>query len=317
VNTLVVYVLLSTSGMSCNNVSVGDRGLELHVATFNVQDVNETFEETRVRMRTMARGLEDALPFWSLIGIQESRYKKDWTGLPGLSTSYQLDEEFDCGGVVTTGAGCFGSYLGTDLVGTYRGNGVVAQEYWDLRTEIRVDLEGPSDVQAGGGVRTMYGRRLFHRTMGQVFPFFSVHMVPESAPLERQLNQARNLVNAVREAWRDGDMPPIVVGDFNCGSWDRQIREVIYSEFFEASGLNSIDLVFIGRPQRYRNAAGTILPAATDEVSGSYDPGPQSDHSATWVKLLADDSADMTTASVPPEQDLGGRRGCRPVVGED
>jgi endonuclease/exonuclease/phosphatase family metal-dependent hydrolase len=289
--------------------------LEFIVTTFNVQNIDETKPETNDRMRELARGLKARVPFWSLMAIQESRYRKIWTGIPELSVAYQEDQNIGCPpGFPKTAAQCLASYLGTSRVLTRRGNAVIAQNNWELLGEFHYQLEGESEVPTGGLIRTMTGSRMHHISSGQIVPFISVHTVPMSASLDRQERQVRRILSGARQLWQEDDLPPVLAGDFNCGGWNRRIRELIYEYFYEASQRPTVDLVFVGRPQRWVGSGGVILPVEPREgqpPSGQYDPGDLSDHLATWVRLRWDLSKEPRDVPMPPDEDMGGR-GCRP-----
>ena len=204
---LIIVTFVTTGVLTCNGANI-----EMYVATLNMQNKDESEQATRNRMRLFGRGISAQLPFWTLIGIQESQYtkKREWDSL--IHWVYHAKEDkFGCPTSCITAAGILGGHLGTSKVSTRGDIAVMATEFFDLLGDLNIQLEGASDVPVGALIRTAHGTRMRHRLWGQVIPFFSVHTTPSSASLGRRLKEVQALVSGIRGMWRRATTHPLLL----------------------------------------------------------------------------------------------------------
>lgn len=227
------------------------------------------------RLRALAGYVKTEFPFWSAVALQELYYERDrvfdvasggiWVDLLDLDIS-------GCG----KAAACFASKLGSGHINAQRhAVGLVADsETWELVLWPPVPFGSPlcwggSACQATHAVRwarlgekrngiiwrTAVGVRLRNKYSGITVPFWATH-ISATDDQPRQRDELRDLVELIDESYVAGDMAPVVAGDFNCGSWNEMTRGVITEGFREASGVNGVLLVFVGRPENFPAAPG-------------------------------------------------------------
>lgn len=98
---------------------------------------------------------------------------------------------------------------------------------------------------------------LVHRTSGMKVRLYNTHFWPGGNEKKWvRKAQANDLVKLVRQRAQYGELPPILVGDFNYTSSEESER--IIGRIFSVAARDSIDVVYVGRPTTFTKAHGKI-----------------------------------------------------------
>ena len=105
--------------------------------------------------------------------------------------------------------------------------------------------------------RDLYEALLQHKASGLKVRFYDTHFWPgkEKKKWVRKV-QAKDLVKLVKKRAQYGELPPILVGDFNYTA--NEDSERIINQYFKVAARESIDVVYVGRPSIFTKAHGKI-----------------------------------------------------------
>jgi hypothetical protein len=117
----------------------------------------------------------------------------------------------------------------------------------------------------GQRMRTLYGARYKLLATGDHFHFYSTHLSTDDCSNCR-IRGAQEIVRIARERYVTGDLPPIVVGDFNDYASDRtdlfyddseylKVQAAMDLLFDDAGGHSDIMHVWVGKPEAFFGAA--------------------------------------------------------------
>ncbi len=108
--------------------------------------------------------------------------------------------------------------------------------------------------------RRVVGVRLRIRETNQILPFYSTHIsaTKSSNVIKKQLNELRG---AIKDWQKKGDLPPIVVGDFNDHKWKKKHWKIM-EEAFDRVELpqvkDKIEHCWIGKKSYFKHTYGSI-----------------------------------------------------------
>lgn len=125
-----------------------------------------------------------------------------------------------------------------------------------ITADIGPSAWGPFDW--GARRRYLIGARLQIKGTKYVLPFYSVHL---SATKRYQKDECLKIIEIVKENWVPGDLTPVVVGDFNFSTKDKEQYEVMNKHFSEVGisyGCDSIEHIWVGREVKFPNNAGAL-----------------------------------------------------------
>jgi len=109
----------------------------------------------------------------------------------------------------------------------------------------------------------LHGARLRIVGTGYVLPFYVTHIRGD------QEKASSNIVSTVLANWIEGDLPPIVVGDFNT-SPEIDAMKPYFVEI--ENGRSDVEHIWVGCGDAFINPRGTWSP-----VPSTYDPGDEFD----------------------------------------
>ncbi len=217
-----------------------------------------------------------------LLGIAQ-KFKKDWPYTVGIIGLQEVKGEIDNCPVspgVYNGAECFAlilskvfdaevdsAYSVPDHVGIVAGAPwrIIETNYWNVGTifERRYLLE----------------TTLVHSYRGWRLRFYTVHLSSQDRHMFDRLRQIKKVIKIVMERAEPGELPPIVVGDFNAGrSFDGNIPEPSVLEmekyFWRPADKSVIcgnhetgrDIVYIGRKSVFKYSMGNYILIRTNNV---------------------------------------------------
>ena len=111
--------------------------------------------------------------------------------------------------------------------------------------------------------RCAVGGRL--RLLGEsecVLPFYSVRISPKTSNAALRQAQVMNLIVMTKESWKEGDLTPVVVGDFGFERDSKTLWEMMSTDFDEitlVNGQGGSEHVWVGRESAFRHSKGTIV----------------------------------------------------------
>jgi hypothetical protein len=223
-----------------------------------------------LRLRGIAREFHSDLKSQiGLIGLQEARNDM-WGCRAGSSLSnaaYCLAAELS----ILFGPRVEGRHTlgGSEVeVGIVAGDDwrVISSDHWGIHTGF---------LGFGTRHRKMLEVLLEHRVEGFRVRFYSVHFTPGDDEKSERRHQAKRVTGIVRERARTGELPPIVVGDFNAqrnfvtGDTEASVRQLEKNFWrpIDTLNLNSvaipstgIDIIYIGKKSRFSGSAGRFRP---------------------------------------------------------
>jgi hypothetical protein len=110
-----------------------------------------------------------------------------------------------------------------------------------------------------GAVRYLLGVKLRHRETGRVLAFFTTHLANDERRRSEREGQIDRLLAIVERQVGPGELPPILVGDFNFRADERASYERLNRRCWLANEAVSgevrppvgVDHVWVGRPERF------------------------------------------------------------------
>jgi hypothetical protein len=148
------------------------------------------------------------------------------------------------------------------------------------------------DATWGENQRFIVGARFLLTGGRGVLPFYSVHVVPKSGG-PRQVKQCIDVVRIVHDNFLEGDLTPLVVGDFNFsragdpnGAYPTMDRD-----FYEAGdrvGESAIEHCWVGRESSFPSNGGVLrLVEGSYEHNRDFDDGGANltDHPCPYVEF--------------------------------
>jgi len=272
------------------------------------------------RMQRISEMVRAGWPSVGLIGLQEVR--AEMTGCRGRGQR----------GRRVNGARCFAQLLTDRYPGRVRsvfyqtdypfwpdpdgGGGVAYGPEWRLLSRARFNI-GPG-LECRGWSCQNYDRylieaRLQHRSTGKILRFYNTHFYPGRSGFRKgvRATQARELVDRIRSRVRTGELPPIVVGDFNnrtseasYGTMEDNFwrpEQVIQDSCGHAH--MSIDRIYVGKKSAFPQTRGgfQVGPQQTLLTTQSRVSGvPASDHNASGHVLYINPDDDGRNPRIGP-----------------
>lgn len=247
---------------------------------------------------------------WDLIGINEAHAFKANTKLGGKNKQFQKVQLIQClanGTFRVYMMPCFNAHLRDpdgfqDYAYQWGEIGIIAKKDVFLALgSWKKELIGKDGAFLGIGNnlhRQVVGRRFIHRASGYIIPFYSTH-ISGGVKTGIRKEQVKELVETVRANWVPGDLPPIIVGDFNSGGWDRSIWGILRKDFVELGrrhnpGTDIIDHIWMGKLSRFPDAVGIGEDDGYQELSDFFDEAcrkpakkscSKSDHWGVYIEL--------------------------------
>jgi hypothetical protein len=109
--------------------------------------------------------------------------------------------------------------------------------------------------------RCAVGGRLKLAENGAVLPFFVVRVSPKTSNAALRQAQVMGLIAMAKETWTQGDLTPLVVGDFGFDRESRTLWDMMSTDFDEvtvAFGMGGTEHVWLGKESAFRGARGTL-----------------------------------------------------------
>jgi len=234
--------------------------VDLVVRTINT---HQPAPDYPVRLFGIARLFKKEWPYGAgVIGMQE---------VPGKMTGC-----LTMSGVVD-GSECLASALGDKTASAYSNRvGIVAGYPWEIT--------GSDYWNVGNWFEKRYllETRLKHSIKGWKLRFYTTHLSSGRRYRESRLKQVREIIRIVRKRAMPGELPPIVVGDFNAGRYfdgTRPESSVLEMEKFfyrpidraleckaDAPAETGIDLVYIGKRSVFDKSTGEFVLIRTHNI---------------------------------------------------
>lgn len=233
---------------------------ELVVWTINTHRCGDTRREACPgdkypwRLRGIAHRLRAAYPAQiGLIGLQEVKAEMTACKYPPAKTNGAKCLARELSAIYNQPAE--GRYTIHNQVGLVIGGDwreVGKRTYWELSTR-----------------RYLMEAVVEHRTLGYQLRFYSTHFSNTSA--DKRLEAARKVTSLIRTRARPGELPPILVGDFNAsrdlGSNRAEASVVKLEENFwrpidkvYPTGRLGVDLIYLGKKARFPASVGDYQP---------------------------------------------------------
>jgi endonuclease/exonuclease/phosphatase family metal-dependent hydrolase len=257
---LLVVMIASTTIPPCELTPSTDFVVAALNAEGGGRHLDESATETESRYRQIGRRFLDGAGSWALIGYQELRYRRlgQWPN-PVVLESQQMTTEN------TYGANYMGDQIGADGAATLHALGYNRRFSFD---EIAVSFRNAFIGAELPGIihRTVMGARFKHRYTDLVVPFFVTH-ISATDDERRSFFEIVELLAAVRSWYVPGDMPPVIVGDFNCATWNAETQAAMLQQFVDVTaGLNEVVRIYVGRPQAFPAAWPLWQPPAKGDA---------------------------------------------------
>ncbi len=219
-----------------------------------------------------------------LLGIAR-KFRQAWphtVGVIGMQEVRGVMDNCPDGTGGSNGAGCFASILSrifnVEVDSAYsvpNHVGIVAGRPW------RITGSDHWNVGSLFEKRYLLETRLIHTQKRWRLKFYTVHLSSQKKHVLERLKQVRNVIRIVRGRATPGELPPVVVGDFNAGRTygvDPEPSVLEMEKYFwrpidEAVGRGThgtgIDIVYIGRKSAFRKSKGEYVVVRSDNVSFS------------------------------------------------
>jgi len=146
---------------------------------------------------------------------------------------------------------------------THAENGITTSYGAYFRTGINPAQERLVTFPLSGSAplaRYLTGHRFVHRHSGLIFPVYSTHL--STTESINRLDAAKDIVNKIKDNWIEGDMLPVLIGDFNSHAEykgkNKKVWEHIHKSFIDFHynrGENRIETIWVGRPSVFENSA--------------------------------------------------------------
>jgi hypothetical protein len=130
-----------------------------------------------------------------------------------------INEQFTCANSTFEGdaAYCLALHLGTSTSISHRALGIVSNDdFWEIIDDSEVH-DWIGEERRTIIHRTVLGARYMNRRSEKVVPVYVVHISNAGTDDERFLDEVEDLVDKIRSWQVPGDLPPVLVGDFNYG----------------------------------------------------------------------------------------------------
>lgn len=121
-------------------------------------------------------------------------------------------------------------------------------------------------IGSGGGRSIQYkiiGAKIPIKRTNYVLPFYSVHLPTKSAE-NKHKKCCKDIVKITRSNWNAGDLPPVIVGDFNFNKQDTDQWSIMSEYYDEVGDMNGnykhIELIWIGKRSKFSGASRFLLP---------------------------------------------------------
>lgn len=134
--------------------------------------------------------------------------------------------------------------------------------------------------------RRVVGGRFKVHGADLILPFYSTHTsaTKGSNVIRKQLKQLRG---AIKDWQKKGDLPPIVVGDFNHQFWKKKHWKIM-NEAFDRVVLppldNKIEHCWVGKKSYFKSTRGAILIKKVD-FFGDFNQDSLTDHGVPYVEI--------------------------------
>jgi hypothetical protein len=114
--------------------------------------------------------------------------------------------------------------------------------------------------------RYLLEAKLENAKNGYSLRFYSTHLTPgnEKVDNDERRNEVDNVIRIVLKQAQPGELPPIVVGDFNAGKDDAEIEKM--HQHFHIINDSSVDLIWVGRLTSFPMCKGSYVLVSTDTV---------------------------------------------------
>lgn len=159
---------------------------------------------------------------------------------------------------------------------------VLDHDYWGIHSTFGT---------VGEGHRKLIMLHLRHRARGFELRFYSTHFTPgddggipyiRKSSSDERAYQAQKVIDIVKEQARSGELPPIVVGDFNAernlpdGAAEESV-EIMERDFWRPIDIykpasTGIDIIYIGRKESFPASMGNFLPIERRRVEFAHVP---------------------------------------------
>ncbi|MFO0588202.1 MAG: sialidase family protein [Polyangiaceae bacterium] len=109
-----------------------------------------------------------------------------------------------------------------------------------------------------------------------VLPFYSVRVSPKTSNAALRQAQVMGLIVMAKESWKEGDLTPVVVGDFGFERDSKTLWEMMSTDFDEitvVNGQGGTEHVWIGRESAFRHSKGTLIVSKVSRVPQLNDGG--------------------------------------------
>lgn len=172
---------------------------------------------------------------------------------------------------------------------------MVAGADWDRVSESRWEL-GKDGWRKWPkrSTRYLFEVKLIHVATRRGVRFYTTHLSHGDDQSGQRVEQIAKLLKIVRERARPGELPPIVVGDFNRLPTSR-IGQMM-DEHFALAHNSNYDQIWIGRKRTFIGARGNLVPIAVSIVE--LEPSGLSDHNAPRATVAVDSFAAMSAEYV-------------------
>lgn len=216
-----------------------------------------------------------------LLGIAR-RFKKEWPYHIGVIGMQEVPGKMTgcmtMGGKVD-GSECLASALGNKAASAYsipNKVGIVAGYPWEIT--------GSDYWNVGSWFEKRYiiETRLKHSVKGWKLRFYTTHLSSQRRHREDRLKQAREVIRIIRKRAMPGELPPIIVGDFNAGRYFDgttpessvlEMEKIFYRPIDMALKCKAgaptrtgIDIVYIGKKSVFNKSIGEFVPIRTHNI---------------------------------------------------
>ena len=238
------------------------------VRTVNTQSyIGDNANKNPIRLKGIAKKIhEDYQGQIGLVGMQEA--KGDMTGC-------KIDRTLNNAAQCLAGELAFlfesnaqGRHTGGDMdveSGIVVGNNwkIISSKHWGIHSTF---------FGIGSGHRKLIEVLVKHKTTGVRLRFYSTHLSPNDKSKDERENQATEIIKKIKERAKMGELPPIVVGDFNAGrnfrtgEAEKSVRMIEndfwrpIDSFISDSTGTGVNIVYIGRKSSFPNSNGKYAP---------------------------------------------------------
>jgi hypothetical protein len=246
---------VTASASSCRSISRTDQNPSqltpepawtLPQPDFQVRSLNahgETKDE-KARMRGLARDIRQESPSsFGIVGGQEMPY-----------VDILADELRNT----------YGSAVGTDFT-AHDDNAILFNDEWESLGGTTHCLEVYFGF-CGGNNRWVIEEVLKNKQTGWILRFYSTHLTNTSESV--RADEASRLVSWIKKRAQPGELPPIVVGDFNQGGFSEKAVQTMKASFDrpmerKKEGDDNVDAIYLGKKSVFQKSTGVYFPLRT------------------------------------------------------